>query len=169
MESKGDDGTGGMCDMGEKLPCVDQESDDSSVDDAHETISYDQAASMMATSLAIGIHASKGQKVVGGLKVDVADKAIEIRLASFQRPYMRAFWASTVSFFMAFLVWFSFAPLMTTIREDLNITKSEVGSANIASVAATIAARIVMGPLCDKFGPRRVMAVLLWVRSPKTC
>eukprot|EP01052_Picozoa_sp_SAG31_P002505 SAG31_NODE_89_length_26711_cov_24.949459_7_plen_480_part_00 len=51
---------------------------------------------------------------------------------------------------------------MTTVREDLDITKSEVGSANIASVAMTIAARFLVGPLCDKIGPRRCMAGLLW-------
>jgi NNP family nitrate/nitrite transporter-like MFS transporter len=103
------------------------------------------------------------ERVVGGLKVNEGEKATELKLASFQRPYMRAFWASTMSFFIAFLGWFAFAPLITTIRDDLNITKSEVGSANIASVAATIAARFIVGPLCDKFGPRRVMAILLWI------
>eukprot|EP01051_Picozoa_sp_SAG22_P009115 SAG22_NODE_737_length_7529_cov_32.840108_1_plen_562_part_00 len=102
------------------------------------------------------------QLVKGGLKVDSEEKATEIKLASLQRPYMRAFWLSTLSFFMAFLGWFAFAPLMTTVREDLDISKSEVGSANIASVAMTIAGRFAVGPLCDKFGPRRAMAILLW-------
>lgn len=74
---------------------------------------------------------------------------------------MRAFHLSWLSFCTAFTGWFALAPLAPTIRQDLNITKEQIGDANIASVSSTILARILVGPLCDKFGPRRVMAAVL--------
>ena len=57
------------------------------------------------------------------------------------------------------------APLMTTIRDHVDISKDEIGSAGIASVATTIFTRFLVGPLIDKYGPRRVMAGLLWYGS----
>lgn len=41
------------------------------------------------------------------------------------------------------------------------MTKSDIGNANIASVASTIIFRVISGPLIDKFGPRRVFALIL--------
>eukprot|EP01052_Picozoa_sp_SAG31_P002506 SAG31_NODE_89_length_26711_cov_24.949459_8_plen_85_part_00 len=43
---------------------------------------------------------------MGGLEMDENEKATEIKLCNFQRPYMRGFWLSTMSFFIAFLGWF---------------------------------------------------------------
>lgn len=75
---------------------------------------------------------------------------------------MRGFHGAWLSFFVAFLGWFAFAPLMTTIRDHVDITKDEIGTAGIVSVGTTIFTRFLVGPLVDKYGPRRVMAGLLW-------
>ena len=48
------------------------------------------------------------------------DKATEIVLQKFGRPHMRAFHASWISFFMAFVAWFSIAPILPTIRVSAN-------------------------------------------------
>ena len=50
---------------------------------------------------------------------------------------------------------------MPVIREDLNMTQTQVGNANSASVAGTVFFRILMGSLCDSVGPRKAYGVLM--------
>ncbi|KAG0244102.1 hypothetical protein BGX31_009900 [Mortierella sp. GBA43] len=54
---------------------------------------------------------------------------------------------------------------MPTIKEDLNLSPSDISNANLTSVSATILARLMIGPLCDRYGPRKAMAGLLLVGS----
>jgi len=88
-------------------------------------------------------------------------KATKISLLSFATPPMRAFHMTWVAFFLCFFGWFGLAPLMPLVRADLGLTQSQVADAMIASVAGTIFARLLVGYLCDKYGPRRVYAGLL--------
>ncbi|CAN0284229.1 unnamed protein product [Discosporangium mesarthrocarpum] len=74
---------------------------------------------------------------------------------------MRAFHFAWFGFFMAFVCWFSFAPLMTEIKEDLGMSKAEVYNANISSVSSTVLSRFIVGPLCDTFGARLISSSLL--------
>ncbi|CAB4405082.1 unnamed protein product [Rhizophagus irregularis] len=78
---------------------------------------------------------------------------------------MRAFHLSWFSFLTAFTGWFAIAPLIPTIKEDLKLTTSEVNSSNLTSIASTIIFRTLIGPLCDRFGPRRTMATLLTISA----
>jgi NNP family nitrate/nitrite transporter-like MFS transporter len=96
---------------------------------------------------------------------DMQGKGMNIKLHSFARPHMRAFHLSWFGFFLAFTTWFAFAPLMPTVKEDLGLTKAEIGNANIASIASTIIFRFICGPLCDRFGARRVFAIMLVIGS----
>ena len=57
-----------------------------------------------------------GDKADSGINVDSEGKATEIKLCSFKRPHMRAFHFAWFSFFLAFTMWFSFAPLMAVVR-----------------------------------------------------
>ncbi|RLN96862.1 hypothetical protein BBJ28_00012495 [Nothophytophthora sp. Chile5] len=91
------------------------------------------------------------------------DKATEIRLFTFRRPHMRAFHFSWLSFFVAFFGWFSIPPLMPTIKKQLNLTQGQVDNSNIISLASTIGGRLLVGPLCDRYGARTVQTVLLVV------
>ena len=50
---------------------------------------------------------------------------------------------------------------MKMAREQLNLTKDQVGNIQIASVSATILARLMIGRLIDKFGPKRIYTWLL--------
>lgn len=89
------------------------------------------------------------------------DRAVGIDLKSFSTPQMRAFHMSWLAFFLCFFGWFGIAPLMAVIRDELLLTKTQVGNTIIASVAATVIARPIFGWLCDRFGPRRTYAWLL--------
>ena len=66
---------------------------------------------------------------------------------------MRAFHMSWFAFFLAFFGWFGIAPMMAIVRDDLGLTKTQVGNTVIASVAATIVARLFVGWLCDQHRP----------------
>ncbi len=88
-------------------------------------------------------------------------KADKIRLFSFSTPSMRAFHMTWIAFFLCFFGWFGLAPLMPLVRADLHLTKAQVADSVIASVAGTIFARLLVGYLCDKIGPRRMYAALL--------
>ena len=92
-------------------------------------------------------------------------KATSIRLFSFGRPHMRVFHMSWMAFFLAFFGWFGIAPMMALVRDDLQLTKTEIGNTVIASVAVTIVARLVVGWLCDRIGPRITYSGLLIIGS----
>ena len=92
-------------------------------------------------------------------------KATSIRLFSFGRPHMRVFHMSWMAFFLAFFGWFGIAPMMALVRDDLQLTKTEIGNTVIASVAVTIVARLVVGWLCDRIGPRITYSALLIIGS----
>lgn len=91
----------------------------------------------------------------------MSDKATRIDLFSFRTPQMRAFHLTWVAFFVCFFAWFAVAPLMPIIRGELKLSPSEVANINIAAVAITILVRLVIGPLCNKYGPRITYTWLL--------
>ena len=68
-------------------------------------------------------------------------------------------------FFVCFFGWFGLAPLMPTIRAELGLSKVQVGNIIIASVSSTIIARLIIGRLCDKWGPRKTAIRLLLLGS----
>jgi MFS transporter, NNP family, nitrate/nitrite transporter len=74
---------------------------------------------------------------------------------------IRTFHMTWFAFFAAFFAWFGIAPLMIVVRDELNLTKSQVGWTIIASVAVTIFARFFIGWLCDQIGPRLAYTSLL--------
>ena len=74
---------------------------------------------------------------------------------------MRTFHITWLTFFVCFFGWFGLAPLMPTIRADLGLTKPQVGNTIIAAVSATIFARLIIGKLCDSWGPRKTYTALL--------
>lgn len=78
---------------------------------------------------------------------------------------MRTFHITWLMFFVCFFGWFGLAPLMPTIREDLHLTKGQVGNIIIASVSSTIIARLLIGRLCDTWGPRITAVRLLLAGS----
>ncbi len=53
------------------------------------------------------------------------------------------------------------APLAPIIRNDIDLTGTDLGNAAAASVAGTVLARLIMGSLCDTIGPRKAYGVLM--------
>jgi NNP family nitrate/nitrite transporter-like MFS transporter len=89
----------------------------------------------------------------------------KLRIFSLTGIQMKTFHITWLMFFVCFFGWFGLAPLMPTIRAELGLTKGQVGNIIIASVASTIIARLVIGKLCDVWGPRQTAVRLLIIGS----
>jgi NNP family nitrate/nitrite transporter-like MFS transporter len=92
-------------------------------------------------------------------------RATSVRIFSFSAPAMRAFHLSWLAFFACFFAWFALAPLMPVIKGEFGLTKDQIANINIAAVGVTIFARLLIGPLCDKYGPRLTHTLLLALGS----
>ena len=88
-----------------------------------------------------------------------------LKIFSLKGVQMRTFHITWLTFFVCFFAWFGIAPLMPLISEQLNLTKAEKGNIGIAAVSATIVARLVIGRLCDSWGPRKTYTLLLLLCS----
>ena len=97
--------------------------------------------------------------------MDSEGKATRIALLDFSSPPMRAFHMTWIAFFLCFFAWFGIAPLMMVVREELQLTKDQIGWCIIGSVAITILARLLVGWLCDRIGPRLTYTWLLLLGS----
>ena len=70
-----------------------------------------------------------------------------------------------IAFFISFFVWFNHAPVLIAIKETMGLTSQQIKTLLILNVALTIPARIIIGMLVDKFGPKRTYATLLSLGS----
>ena len=97
--------------------------------------------------------------------MELQGKANRIRLFNFTTPQMRAFHMSWFAFFLCFFAWFGIAPLMKVVRDEMSLTKEQIGWCIIGSVAVTVIARLFIGWLCDRIGPRLAYTWLLLLGS----
>ena len=91
----------------------------------------------------------------------MASKAHRIDLFTLRTPQMRAFHLTWMAFFTCFFAWFACAPLMPVIKGEFGLTIGQIANINIAAVAITILVRLVVGPMCDRYGPRKTYTWLL--------
>ncbi|MEC5162603.1 MULTISPECIES: MFS transporter [unclassified Janthinobacterium] len=91
----------------------------------------------------------------------MASKASSIKLFTFNTAPMRAFHLTWMAFFVCFFAWFACAPLMPIIKGEFGLSIGQIANINIAAVAITILVRLVIGPMCDRFGPRKAYTGLL--------
>ncbi|WP_078547805.1 NarK family nitrate/nitrite MFS transporter [Litchfieldia alkalitelluris] len=71
-----------------------------------------------------------------------------------------------LAFFISFFTWYNMAPMATTMMQSMNwLTPQHIAALGILNVALTIPARIVIGTLLDRFGPRIIYSSLLIVMS----
>lgn len=94
----------------------------------------------------------------------MAKKFNPLQFLSFSGPY-KVLHMTWFAFFLTFMAWFNMAPLAAAMRDDLGLTESNLKVLMICNVALTIPARIIIGMLLDKFGPRRVYSGLLIIMA----
>ncbi|HMO60588.1 MAG TPA: MFS transporter [Ferruginibacter sp.] len=85
----------------------------------------------------------------------------KLNIFSLKGVQMKTFHITWLTFFFCFFAWFGIAPLMPLVSEQLQLTKAQKGNVAIAAVSATIIARLIVGRLTDKYGPRKVYTWLL--------
>lgn len=90
-------------------------------------------------------------------------------LIDFSQERIRVLHRTWIAFFISFYIWFNMAPLATTMLREVHwLTKEHLKILAIANVALTIPARIIVGALIDRYGPRVVFSGLLVAMSIPT-
>ena len=84
----------------------------------------------------------------------IASKATKLNLRDFNSVPMRTFWITSVAFFMCFFAWFGIVPFMPDVVKDLGLSPDQKWNSVILAVTGTVFARLAIGKLCDKIGPR---------------
>ena len=85
----------------------------------------------------------------------------KFNLLAFSQANIRTLHFTWFAFFMTFVVWLSVGPMMPFIKEALALTDQQAKVLLILNVAMTIPARIIVGMLVDKFGPRILFSAIL--------
>ncbi|MDF2040002.1 NarK family nitrate/nitrite MFS transporter [Cytobacillus oceanisediminis] len=84
----------------------------------------------------------------------------------FKDERMKILHLTWIAFFISFFTWYNMAPLATTMLSEMNwLTAEHMAALGILNVALTIPARIIIGSLLDRFGPRIIYSSLLIVMS----
>ena len=87
--------------------------------------------------------------------------SVKLNLLDLSQPSIRILHLSWFAFFLTFMIWFNLAPLKPLIMEAFAMTEAQWKALLIMNIALTIPARIVIGILVDKFGPRAIYSGLL--------
>src|SRR5688572_7030824 len=74
---------------------------------------------------------------------------------------MKILHMSWLVFFVTFVVWFNHAPLLQAVGKSLALSTAEIKTLLLLNVALAIPARVIIGMLTDKYGPRLMYALLL--------
>lgn len=88
-------------------------------------------------------------------------KATKLELTNFKSVPMRTFWVTSLAFFLCFFAWFGIVPFMPDVVRDLGLTPAQKWNSIVLAVSGTIFARLLIGKLCDKYGPRLCYTYLL--------
>ena len=78
---------------------------------------------------------------------------------------MKILHLSWMVFFITFVVWFNHAPLLQAIGHSLDLSPKQLKTLLTLNVAIAIPARVIIGMLVDRFGPRLVYALLLAISA----
>ncbi|WP_053978045.1 MFS transporter [Mangrovimonas xylaniphaga] len=88
-------------------------------------------------------------------------KATQLALLNFKSVSTRTFWMTSIAFFLCFFAWFGIVPFMPNVVKDLGLTPDQKWNSIILAVSGTVFARLLIGKLCDKYGPRLCYTWLL--------
>ncbi|MBU2995838.1 MFS transporter [Cellulophaga baltica] len=95
------------------------------------------------------------------MKNSTSGKATKLNLTNFKSIPIRTFWITSIAFFLCFFSWFGIVPFMPDVVKDLGLTPSQKWNSIILAVSGTVFARLLIGKLCDKYGPRLCYTYLL--------
>ena len=95
------------------------------------------------------------------MKTTPSLKDTKLNLLNFRSIPIRTFWITSISFFMCFFAWFGIVPFMPDVVSDLGLTPTQKWNSIILAVSGTVFARLLIGKLCDKYGPRLCYTWLL--------
>tara|TARA_R110000868_G_scaffold34421_1_gene124339 strand:+ start:41207 stop:42613 length:1407 start_codon:yes stop_codon:yes gene_type:complete len=91
----------------------------------------------------------------------ISNKATKLNFRDFKSIPMKTFWITSFAFFLCFFAWFGIVPFMPDVVKDLGLTPSQKWNSIILAVSGTVFARLLIGKLCDKYGPRLCYTYLL--------
>ena len=89
----------------------------------------------------------------------------KLNLLNFGSSSIRTLHLTWFAFFLTFAMWFSHVPMKEEIMSTFGLNGAQWKALLALNVALTIPARIVIGILVDKFGPRIVFSVLLFTSA----
>jgi NNP family nitrate/nitrite transporter-like MFS transporter len=84
----------------------------------------------------------------------------KLNIFSFRGKY-RILHMTWFAFFMTFVIWLGIGPMMPFIKETLSLTDQQAKVLLILNVGLTIPARIIVGMLVDKLGPKIMFPSIL--------
>ena len=93
--------------------------------------------------------------------MNTSSKATKLNLLHVKSIPIRTFWITSIAFFICFFAWFGIVPFMPDVVKDLGLTPSQKWNSIILAVTGTVFARLLIGKLCDKYGPRICYTYLL--------
>ncbi|NOX26805.1 MAG: MFS transporter [Gammaproteobacteria bacterium] len=85
----------------------------------------------------------------------------KLNIFDFSKPNIKILHHTWFAFFMTFVVWLGLGPMMPFIKEALSLTDQQAKVLLILNVAMTIPARIIVGMLVDRLGPRIMYSAIL--------
>ena len=86
-----------------------------------------------------------------------------LNLLDFKAKPVRTLHYTWFAFFMTFVLWFAHAPFKGALTKAFHLDAAQWKALLILNVALTIPARIAIGMLVDKFGPRITFSLLLMI------
>ncbi len=96
-------------------------------------------------------------------------KAARLELFNLRSLATRNFYLASLSFFVSFLAWFAVAPLTPIIAKEIGLSKGDIANAFMGGIGVTIIARLMIGWMSDRFGPRRVYGWMMILCALPVC
>lgn len=96
------------------------------------------------------------------------NKATKFNPGDFKSLPVRTFWISSIAFFICFFSWFGIIPFMPDVVRDLGLSPGQNWNSVILAVSGTVFARLLIGKLCDRYGPRLCYTWLLMLGAIPT-
>ena len=88
-------------------------------------------------------------------------KSVTLNLLNFRSMPIRTFWITSLAFFFCFFAWFGIVPFMPEVVRELGLSPEQKWNSIILAVSGTVFARLLIGKLCDRYGPRLCYTWLL--------